>query len=253
MLLCDDGNLEPLPLCRKHGFGIEMQAFSNPMLYEHDPSVIVDHLEGIEGIKLRAVHGCYRDLCPGSFDPMVRGVAGNRFDLSYRATAKLKAQHLILHHGYVPHTSHPDRWITRCTAFWKEFLYDKDTSISIHVENLLELEPQLLADVIDAIDSPVVDTNLDIGHAYCNSRKSIMEWIQVLGKRIGYVHLHDNNGKEDEHLRFGEGSIPLTEVMSALEQSAPEAYWAIETEIAGLGQSIQWIMENFEGLIRKQV
>ncbi len=245
LLLCDDGHLlKVLPLCAKYHLGLEMQAFYNPSLYENDPSPIEEHLRQIGGVSLRAVHGCFGDLCPGSFDPLVRETARNRFELSYRAAVQLNVQHLILHHGYVPHTSPTDRWLIRCTAFWKDFLQPKGHGIRIHIENMLELEPQLLADLIDSIGSTAVDANLDIGHAHCNSAKTVLDWIGVLGNRIGYVHLHDNNGKEDEHLTFGKGTIPLKEVFSALEQLAPEACWAIESDVNEIQQSIEWLQNN---------
>jgi sugar phosphate isomerase/epimerase len=245
LLLCDDNNTSKvLPLCIQYNAGIEMQAFYNPLDYENDASPIKEHLDKIGDITLRAIHGCFGDLCPGSFDPLVRETARNRFELSYRAAVQLKVQHIVFHMGYVPHTSPPDRWLPRCVTFWKTFLETKSDSIKLHIENLFELEPKLLSDLIDSIGSDAVDVNLDIGHAHCFSRNSVAEWIQMLGNRIGYVHLHDNHGQEDEHLTLGKGTIPLKDVLMALNQYAPEAYWALETDINEMQRSIEWLMDN---------
>jgi sugar phosphate isomerase/epimerase len=245
ILLCDDGEiLKVLPIAQKNKLGIEMQAFYNPLEYEKDNSLVLDHLSHIQNISLRAVHGCFGDLCPGSFDPLVRDVAKKRFELSYSAATQLNAEHLIFHHGYVPHTSPPERWIIRCTAFWKEFMCGKGNSIKIYIENVLEWDPKLLSDLIDAIGNQKVTANLDIGHAHCNSKTSVLEWIKTLNKRIGYTHLHDNNGKEDEHLTLGKGTIPLKEVLSALEYYSPDAYWAIESDINEMEQSLEWLDQS---------
>jgi sugar phosphate isomerase/epimerase len=244
-VICDDGRLElALPTAERYGLGVEVQAFYDPLLTERDPSAISSHHERLSRIRLRASHGCFGDLCPGSFDPMVRGVARHRFDLSYGIARELGATHLVLHHGYVPHTSPPDRWLMRCAAFWKEFLAGMTDDIAIHIENVLEWEPGLLSDLIDAIGMPIVDVNLDVGHVQCNSRTPLEEWIRRLGRRIGYAHLHDNHGTEDEHLSLGKGSIPLNEALTQLEEAAPNAIWAVESDIERVEESIQWLIEN---------
>jgi sugar phosphate isomerase/epimerase len=244
-LLCDNGNLDAvIPLCRQFGYGIEVQAFYDPQLIEREPSSIEKCTALIRGITPISSHGCFADLCPGSFDPMVRSIARNRFDLSYKIAKQIGASHLVLHHGYVPHTSSPDNWLSRSIVFWNEFLADKDSSIQIHLENLLELDPDLLVGLIDAIDKPFVNLNLDIGHVHCNSKGSLPEWIRKLGNRIGYVHLHDNNGLNDEHLQLGRGNLPMHDVFNALKTFAPEAILAIEADPSDITESIKWLSDN---------
>ena len=46
----------------------------------------------------------------------------------------------------------------------------------------------------------------DIGHAQI-SKESPVEVIQKTGRRLGYVHLDDNNGKDDLHLPLFEGVL----------------------------------------------
>lgn len=243
IILCDDGKVrETAARCEKHGFGIEMQAFYDPG--QHTPAQMETHLIHAHDIKVKSIHGCFGDLNPGSFDPMVRGVAKNRFELSLNTAYQLQVSHLVLHLGYVPCTSPVGLWLKRCTGFWQDFLKGRPKGISYHVENMLELEPALLADFIDALSGCPVDANLDVGHAHCNSKADVLKWVEVLGKRIGYVHLHDNNGKEDEHLGIGEGSIPFKEVCPALDQYAPDAYWAIEAEGKGIEISIDWLIKH---------
>lgn len=55
--------------------------------------------------------------------------------------------------------------------------------------------------------------------------------------------MHDNHGEQDEHLGFGKGNIPLTEVCQFLEQYSPDAIWAIETNTKDIEQSILWLHE----------
>jgi sugar phosphate isomerase/epimerase len=244
-MICDDCKVnEVAPLCRKLGVGIEVQAFYDPRLIEQTPNALEEHKQEVRDINLVSVHGCFGDLCPGSFDALVRGVAKQRFEQSYNVAVNLCASHLVFHHGYVPHTSSPAGWIKRSTEFWREFLDGKDPRIHVHLENVLELGPELIADVVHAIGRPNIDINLDIGHAHCCSKVSILKWIECLGPQIGYVHLHDNHGQDDEHLGFGSGTILLHEVCQALLERAPDAIWALEAEGVGIQQSLDWLGSN---------
>ncbi len=87
----------------------------------------------------------------------------------------------------------------------------------------------------------------DVGHAHCNSHTPVLKWIEALGNRIGYVHLHDNHGEADEHLGLGQETIPMLEVCHALNECAPNAICAIEAEGDGLVVSLRWLCNN--GLI----
>ncbi len=245
MLICDDGKVnEVAPLCRALGLGIEVQAFFNPTVFEEDESSVARHRQAISGIALRSLHGCFWDLCPGSRDAIVREAARQRFEQSWLVATRLDVQHIVFHHGYVPHTSEPDGWLKRTTEFWLSFLEGKDQNISFHIENILDWEPQLLSDVVKSINHPNVDINLDIGHAHCESRTPVLKWIEQLGGQIGYVHMHDNHGQRDEHLGFGQGTLPLEEACIALNEYAPNAIWALEAEGAGIQQSIDWLREK---------
>lgn len=245
LILCDDAHVHAVaPLCRRLGAGIEVQAFYDPRVLEQNPAALEEHRLAIEGIAPVALHGCFGDLCPGSWDALVRQVARQRFEQSYAAASALGAQHLILHHGYVPHTSSPEGWIRRSAQFWQDFLAEKDTGMRVHLENLLEWDAGLIREVVQSVDRPNLDINLDIGHAHCNSRISVVAWIEQLGGLIGYVHLHDNRGSEDEHLGLGQGTIPLRDVCQALLAYAPNAVWALEAEGEGLWQSVEWLGEN---------
>ena len=171
----------------------------------------------------------------------MRELARQRFDLSYEAAVKLNADHLILHLGYVPRTSPLSQWVTRVAEFWREFLASHDTGIRIHLENVLELEPETLGIAVEEICSRRVDVCLDIGHAHANSDTPVVKWIEHLRDSIGYVHLHDNHGDRDEHLALGNGNIPVVEACEALKELAPEAIWAIEADGDGVQKSLEWL------------
>jgi sugar phosphate isomerase/epimerase len=53
----------------------------------------------------------------------------------------------------------------------------------------------------------------DVGHAY--TARAVRSFLQM---PIDHVHLHDNNGKTDDHLVLGSGSISWEPIMRALQR-----------------------------------
>ena len=248
LILCDDGNLlKVAPLAEANHCGIEFHSFCEPYLTRVGPNAVENHLCTINKIELRSLHGPFMDLCPGSFDAKVRDVAKHRFDFALNIAKKLNCAHVILHHGYIPGTSRPRGWLSRCTSFYQDFMQSVPDPISVHIENvdnLLDRDADLISDVIASVGRLNLDVCLDVGHAHCFSRTPVLKWIERLGHQIGYVHLNDTHGETDEHLSLGEGSMPMIEVCQALLEYAPGAIWAIEVQVPQIEQSITWLKDN---------
>ena len=54
----------------------------------------------------------------------------------------------------------------------------------------------------------------DIGHA--NITDDPIKFAEKIRHKIRYVHVHDNNGKEDEHLPLGEGNIDYEKIFKII-------------------------------------
>lgn len=245
LILCDDCEVEKVSaVCRQFGYGIEIQAFHKPSLYEETPEIINDYKKYIDKIEFVSMHAPFADLNPGSSDPLLREVARKRFELAYEIATKLNISHIVFHIGYVPGTGIPKNWAGRCVNFWNEFLEGKSEKMNYYIENMLEKSPEILFDVIEGIDKHNVKVCLDIGHAHCNSTTSVADWIISLKDKIGYVHMHDNHGEKDEHLGFGQGNIPLVEVFNLLIEHAPKAIWTLECKTDSQLDSIEFLKKN---------
>lgn len=242
--ICDGGRVEEAAAaCRSRGLGIEVQGFYDPAVFL-DPAQLARHRDAIRGITSVSMHGPFGDLCAGSFDPAVRQVARDRFEIAYRVARELGATDVVLHHGYVPGTAPPKAWTKRFPEFWDEFSEEKSADVRFHLENMLEHGPDLIIDVLSCISAGNVDACLDVGHTHCNSRTAPVEWVEALGDRIGYVHLHDNDGNGDQHLGLGKGTVPMLDVCHALEERAPDAVWALECQDRYIEHSLGWLQEN---------
>lgn len=245
IIICDNDDFDSvLPFCLSESLGIELQSFWNPTEADSYPARIEYQLKHIQAIDFRAFHAPFGDLNCGSYDPLIRDVSGQRMLLGYQTASKFNARHIIFHHGYVPRTSPPKNWIPRFVQFWKSFLDSKSENAHFHLENMLELSPEVMIETIDTISDERVSACLDVGHANCNSTTSILHWIEKLGTRIEYVHLHDNDGSADQHLAIGEGNIPFRDVCCALNEYSPNAIWSLETQTCGIQKSYDWLKEE---------
>jgi len=68
-----------------------------------------------------------------------------------------------------------------------------------------------MSELLDGTNLPIC---LDIGHA--NTTGQLNEIIDTLGNRIMNVHIHDNDGKQDQHLTIGEGTVDFDDCLKRL-------------------------------------
>ena len=166
------------------------------------------------------------------------------FDRVYQIALSIKSRHIIFHHNYDPSACSKSTWVNCSKTFWQNYLKDKTAEIQIHLENIMDEGPQLISEVVRQVANPNLNVALDIGHVHAYSKTSLLRWIADLGTQIGYVHLHDNHGRDDDHLALGKGNIPLIDTLTALRHQAPEAIWSIESGGEKIYQSIQWLREK---------
>ena len=74
-----------------------------------------------------------------------------------------------------------------------------------------------LKQVFEAISSPYLGLALDIGHANLLPR-GVGSFIETFPDKIYHLHLSDNNGILDQHLRVGEGNINFKSIFEQLER-----------------------------------
>ena len=95
----------------------------------------------------------------------------------------------------------------------------KEYGVTAAIENMpsfgimMGQTPEELLDLIDGTDLMIC---FDIGHA--NTLGRINECIDAFGERIVNIHIHDNIGKNDDHMTIGDGNIDFMKVLSRLKR-----------------------------------
>lgn len=68
---------------------------------------------------------------------------------------------------------------------------------------------------------------LDVGHAHVNGW-DLADTVRALGKRLIGCHVHDNDGKGDQHLYVGAGTIKWEPFFEALMETNPDVRLVLE-------------------------
>ena len=115
----------------------------------------------------------------------------------------------------------------------------------IALENVYERDPGQMKPLLDALASPQVRFCFDAGHANAFGGAPLGLWMEALGDFLGEIHIHDNNGVEDEHLPVGEGNIPFPQLFSILRQKNLRPILAVE---AHSEQGLRRMLENIRAM-----
>ena len=176
-------------------------------------------------------HAPFRDLSPGGHDSKVRKVTLERLHETLELARYFHPKVVVCHSGfYLWARSAPlDEWVKRSLPIWRSLVARaKKLGTVIALENVYEDSPEPIVQILKGIPSPFLGFCYDVGHSHIFSRVPAVSWLKALGSRTVEVHLHDNHGKEDEHLPLGQGDIDFGQLFSLLSRYANQPILAIE-------------------------
>ena len=189
------------------------------------------------------LHAPFNELHPAAIDPLAKDLARRRMEQAYTACRDLGISKMVVHSGYVPHIYFKSWHREQSVKFWTEFMADKPADFQLCIENVLEDEPQMMADMLEDIDQPNISICLDIGHAHCIGDVPVSQWIRVLSPYINHFHLHNNDGSYDWHAPFDEGTMDICALLQqARELCRPDTTYTVE--VIRCGKAIEWLEEQ---------
>lgn len=232
-------------LARENGLGLEIAAFCYaPNL--GDPAVLSAVRRDMAGVERFWLHAPFAELCPCAIDPLVRQVTEKRYRQAADMAQELGVRRLVIHGGFVPQVYFTEWYVEQSVIFWRDFLRQLPQDMTIALENVMEPQPQLLAEIARQVDDPRLGLCLDVGHANTFvSRVPPLEWVAPMAPWLRHVHLHNNLGREDLHDPLGRGSIPMEQVLDTILELCPEATFTLENQ--DCGPSLDWLREHGYG------
>lgn len=219
-----ENDFKILPKLEELNVGIELQSYglkgvSSPPAWEEK---IKQHKRIIENFSGRiSVHGPFVGIRQTHRDYFLKEAVKKRMQLTFEMAKELKPEILVFHSGIIGDIKRwdlVDFWFEETTNFWKEEIkkYENE-GIKIVIENLVEESPDILIKLCDGVNSRFFALCLDIGHMNVFSELSPSKWAKTMDKRLQYIHLHDNNGENDEHLPVGKGNIDFDSFFDSLK------------------------------------
>lgn len=214
-----------LKLCNELGLKIANFAVLLPDIFSMDTSLKADNLKlferGVEVAKYLSSDFLWID----SFMPPVEIKSGKTF-----AEA--------IEFGVQRRVRIPSYFVW--DDFWNNFVDSckKCNQIAQNYQIPLVIEPRVgevvsnsdgLLRLVEKVDSKNFGVILDTAHLH--AQKEILPLsVEKLGPYIKYVHIADNNGKEDRHLVPGDGTIDWEEVFAALKRHRYDGYYSVDLE-----------------------
>lgn len=221
--------------CRKERIGIELTDIAYPWNLDGDPKNFIEkHIKSIEGITPRVCHGPYFELNVVSFDKAIINVCKKRHRQALDIAKRIGVGTYVTHTNFNPLIRQPSyraNFADRFLDFWLSFADDAAKSnIVIVFENHWESHPEIQEEIIRKANHPSIKASLDNGHALIFSGLPAADWIEILGADIHHCHLHDNDGKLDQHHAIGTGKEDWKNLISALQSYAPHAVLVAESD-----------------------
>lgn len=244
--LIPDGDMAGL--LARYPTGVESIEFSIGYCLDAWQERVTAYQERLDDMGVKcplSIHGPFLDLNPVSWDSKVRQATWERFSQAYQAACVLGAEKIVYHTCFVPMTNFMDGWAERMTDFWRDFMEGKGSGVSVCLENVFDQEYAPLGKIVQGVDHPAFGLCLDIGHANCFSMYPAEEWLEGLYPYIRHLHLHDNHGKQDEHLGIGQGDLPWESILGFIQERMPWADAAIENPSRQLCEASLAVLKDF--------
>ena len=118
--------------------------------------------------------------------------------------------------------------------------------MTVALENVMEPEPSLLAEIARQVDDARLGLCLDVGHANTFvSHVPPLEWIAPMAPWLRHVHLHNNAGRNDLHDPLGQGTLAMEQVLDTVLALCPAATFTLENQ--DCGPSLDWLRQHGYG------
>lgn len=185
----------------------------------------LSHMESVAGRLHQAglsitFHAPFMDLSPGSPDPKIRELTQYRLRQLIRLIPLFRPITVVCHTGY-DHRRYwhiRNLWLKNSLDIWPEIAEAiQSNGSAMMLENVYEESPDEIMDLLTPLGKYGVGGCLDSGHQAVFGNVSLDTWISTLGPCLGQLHLHDNHGKQDEHLAMGQGTIDFQRLLDLVK------------------------------------
>jgi sugar phosphate isomerase/epimerase len=189
------------------------------------------------------LHGPFMDLAPGAVDDKIREVTARRLLETMELVPLFRPLSVVFHVGYDDrrYQGFRQEWLAGSLATWEPIARRAEKlGVMVSLENVYEQTPDMIVALLDSLSSRNVGFCLDVGHQNAFSTTPLAEWLRALGSRLKEVHLHDNDGRGDDHQPIGRGSVAFSTLFAYLVDTGLQPVITLEPHTeASLWKSLE--------------
>lgn len=230
-------------LAQKYDLGLEIAEFCTPWFLDTEfaPTDVIVR-EKMAYANRFALHAPFSEIFPCAIDPKVREVAAERYRQVIQVAQGYGIQKIVIHAGYNPRIYFPIWYTEQSVLFWKEFVKEIPEDMVFCLENVFEEEPEMLEQIIRQVNDPRIRMCLDVGHVHAYSHVPVMEWLERCADLIAHFHMHNNDSSRDSHDQLMNGTIPMEELLAAIEEKCGDATMTLE--LLDAEPSVEWMRKR---------
>ncbi len=198
-----------------------------------------------------AVHAPFSSVNLSEADPTLRNMFMKWVEDSLNRAYKLEAKIWVLHSGRLTPLTYffPEKaWEAHTSSLLQLAKKARNMGIQIAVENMLGRYELFNGAkngrrLLEEVQSENVGLCFDVGHA--NLLGGIDSFLRGFSNEIIHIHVHDNDGKEDNHRAVGAGSIQWNSFLHWVEKVRYKGWIVFENyELADVKQGMKFLADD---------
>ena len=177
------------------------------------------------------LHAPFIGFNPGSSRRKIRRESQEMARKAFHLANIIRAQKIVFHPALPIDSSFKqiDAWLGQSLTFWPEFIPLAEASnCCICIENIYESTPEPLLQLCQEMNSDFFGHCFDIGHWNIFGKVELETWLNQAAPWLKHLHLHDNYGKQDEHLPVGHGYASFTTLFNWLKANGRNLTYTLE-------------------------
>ncbi len=168
------------------------------------------------------LHAPFFDLAPGALDPEILEASRNKLRKAFALIEIFQPKSIVCHMNFEQNKQgyKMEKWAESSLGTWRELtdIASKNNCL-LMLENTYETTPDAHERMLSSLDSGSAGFCLDVGHLMSFARSPWQDWLPRLSPWLGQLHLHDNNGDQDQHLAPGLGNFNFAELFHFLNSN----------------------------------
>ncbi len=198
------------------------------------------------------LHGFFSNLNVASKDPGIAAVSERRYYQSLELASEFDVSTVVFHtcfNNLLKQKQYQQMYFLKNIEFYKNFIKNfENLGITATIENVHEPNPELIRNLLAAVNSPNLKATIDIGHCNLHSNLEVSAWIKEYGIMLHHMHFHNNFTDEDAHQSLLKGTLNIEKILLTLKEM--QLYPQITFEIFEKDQVIESV-EYFDSLCEK--